>query len=143
MSWISDVHEEIQRLKKTPKELKKFGLIVGSVFLVLAFAGYFKQWPRFLCGSFFGVGVIIFFTGLFAARLLSKVYSVWMGIAFAIGWIVSRAILVFLYYLVITPIGFFARLSGKRFIDVEWGMTSKSFWILRQKSKKINYNKMV
>ena len=73
---------------------------------------------------------------------MEKVYAVWMGIAFALGWVVSRAILILLFYFIITPIGMVARLFGKKFIDITFSHASESYWISRGNSKKINYEKM-
>jgi len=35
MSWISDVRVEMRGLKRTPKELRKFAYLVGSVFILV------------------------------------------------------------------------------------------------------------
>ena len=142
MSWISDVRVEMRGLKRTPKELRKFAYLVGSVFILVGGAGLFKHWHVLVVAVLWGAGLMLLLGGLLNPRSLERVYAVWMGIAFVLGWVVSRAILVLLFYLVITPIGMLARLLGKKFIDITFPQAGESYWISRQNSKKINYEKM-
>ena len=74
--------------------------------------------------------------GLLNPKALERVYAVWMGIAFALGWVVSRAILILLFYFVITPIGIVARLSGKKFIDITFPQASESLLDIERELKK-------
>ena len=142
MSCISDVRVEMRGLKRTPKELRKFAYLVGSVLVIVGGAGLFKHWHVLVVAALWGAGLMLLLGGLLTPRLLEGVYTVWMGIAFGLGWVVSRAILVLLFYLVITPIGMLARLFGKKFIDITFPQAGESYWISRQNSKKINYEKM-
>ena len=142
MSWISDVRVELRSLKRTPKELRKFAYLVGSVFILIGGAGFFKHWDVLVVAALWGAGLILLLGGLLNPRSLERLYAVWMGIAFALGWVVSRAILILLFYLVITPIGMLARLFGKKFIDITFPQAVESYWISRQNSKRINYEKM-
>jgi len=50
--------------------------------------------------------------GLFFPRLLKPIFVGWMILAFPIGWLVSRVILMFLYFGVFAPIGLLLRLFG-------------------------------
>ncbi len=143
MSWTSDVREELERLKKNNTELKKFGYLVGAVFIILGVAGYFKHWPADIFLAAEVVGIVLLLCGWLRPAALKILYSFWMGIAFALGWLISRLILIFLFYLVLTPLGIIARLSGKKFIATEFRTQRKSLWIPKENKKKINYEKMV
>jgi CBS domain containing-hemolysin-like protein len=142
MSWISDVHDEIKNLDISTKSLRKFGLSVGAVFCLLALWMFLRN--RFpLALTILGiVGVLLIVMGLIVPKALNEIYRVWMGMAFAIGWVVSRILLSMVFFLVITPIGFIARLFGKEFMDIETNRANDSYWVRRNKSKKINYEKM-
>jgi hypothetical protein len=142
MSWISDVRSEMHRLKRTPKELQRFAFLVGSVLLLIGGAGLFKHWSVLVAAALWVGALMLLLGGWLNPQLLEKVYAVWMGMAFALGWVVSRAILILLFYLVITPIGIVARMFGKKFVDVAFRRGSESYWIPRRNSKKINYEKM-
>ena len=50
--------------------------------------------------------------GLFFPRLLKPVFVGWMILAFPIGWLISRIILLLLYFGVFAPVGFVLRMLG-------------------------------
>ena len=126
MSWISDVRGEMRRLKRTARELRKFAYLVGSVFILIGGAGLFKHWHVLVVAALWVGALMLLLGGLLNPKSLEKVYAVWMGIAFALGWVVSRAILIILFYFVITPIGMIARIFGKKFIDISFLRSSES-----------------
>ena len=142
MSWISDVRSEVHRLKCTPKDLRKFAYIVGSVFVLIGGEGFLKHWHPAAVTVLWLVGLILLCCGLVCPQRLRRIYMVWMGFAFALGWVVSRAILFFLFYLVITPIGLAARLFGKKFIDTDFLKRRETYWVEKGNSKKIDYEKL-
>ena len=115
MSWIKDVKEELKALDISKKSLRNFGLLVGGIFLLIRILdllfltkslwNYLSSWLEHL----------LFIFGLLLPNSLSSVYKVWMGLAFALGWIMSRVLLTIFFYFVITPIGFIAKVVGKDF----------------------------
>ncbi len=143
MSWISDVRDELQQLKKSGPELRKFGLLVGAVFLLFGVAGFFKHWSAEIFVTAGAIGILLLLCGWLRPAVLKRAYVVWMGIAFVLGWVVSRLILIVLFYVVLTPLGIVARLSGKKFIATEFRTQRVSLWIAKESAKKTNYEKMV
>jgi len=142
MSWISDVRTELNQLKRTPKALRKFAYLVGSVFLLVGGDGVYKHWNPAAVTLFVLIAVVLLACGAIQPQILGGVYRGWMGIAFALGWVVSRAILILLFYLVITPVGILARFFGKKFVDVSFPEDKETYWIPRSAGKGINYEKM-
>jgi hypothetical protein len=141
MSWIKDVKEELKALDISKKSLRNFGLLVGGIFLLLGFWIYYSS--QDLVGIIFlVVGAFLFLSGLLFPNSLSQVYKVWMGLAFALGWLMSRVLLSILFYFVITPIGFAAKIVGKDFLDINYKMKRDSYWIIRPTDKKVDYTKM-
>ena len=88
------------------------------------------------------VGITLAIAGLALPQILLRAYRIWMGFALALGWIISRAILTILFYLVMTPVAFIARLAGKQFMDIRWDRKKNSYWIDRDGTKGIDYEKM-
>jgi hypothetical protein len=142
MSWISDVRDEIHHLRLSGKELKKFGLLVGSVFVVLSGIGMYRGWSIVATGTLLLAGVMLLSCGMFLPESLRQAYRIWMAAAFAIGWLVSRMILVMLFYFVLTPVGLLARIFEKEFLDTDFRKKKESYWIPKSASKKINYEKL-
>jgi len=56
--------------------------------------------------------------------------------------VVSRVLLAIVFFLVITPIGFIANLFGNEFMDIKKKTVRDTYWMRRNKNKKINYEKM-
>ncbi|MBI1883577.1 MAG: hypothetical protein HYS08_05170 [Chlamydiae bacterium] len=140
MSWIKEVIEEIEGLDTSRKSLKKFGTTVGGCLLLFSGWLIFRKsfsLPRFII---FGSGIFLVISGIFYPGILRGVYRVWMGIAFLLGSIVSRLILLLLFYLVMTPLGFIAKVMGKKFLDLEFDKKKDSYWI--NKDETVNYEKM-
>jgi hypothetical protein len=140
MSWIKDVKEELSALEISKKILRKFGLLVGGIFLILG-AWMFYHTHSTIGLIFLILGAFLFIFGFLLPDFLSGVYKVWMGLAFALGWVVSRVLLIILFYVGITAIGFIARIFGKKFLDVKFKDGKESYWVLREDSK-VDYSKM-
>lgn len=143
MSLIRDVANEIKALDISSKSIKKFGLVVGGVFATL---GAFLIWKEVWHSTrivFMVAGVLLIVGGLVRSNSeeMKIVYRLWMGIAFFLGWIMSRVILSILFYLVLAPIGFTAKLFGKQFLDVKFRNGRTSYWIPKEK-KRTDYEKM-
>lgn len=141
MSWIKDVREELKTLEVSKKILRKFGLLVGAIFFFLGLWIYFSS-QNYYALIFLFIGILLFVLGLLFPISLSGVYKVWMGLAFAIGWIMSRVLLIVLFYFVMTPLGFIAKIAGKKFLDIDYEVKKKSYWIIRPSDKKADYTKM-
>ncbi len=59
-----------------------------------------------------------------------------MSVAFVLGFVMAHVILTLFFFLVMTPIGLVARLSGKDFLSLKLDRTTKSYWMLRETKPK-------
>jgi hypothetical protein len=126
------IREEIKQLKTGPGELRKFGLLVGFVFLALGILFLLRHkthYPWFLLP-----GIVLVFAGALAPRALRHVYIGWMSLAIVLGFVVSNVILTLFFFLVITPIAAIARLAGKDFLRLKLDRNAASYWIPRKSS---------
>jgi hypothetical protein len=133
-SWrdVAEMKEEIKALSTTPRDLRKFGLTVGSVFLLLGGLALWRH--KWTAPWLLTPGAVLFGFGLVAPKVLKPIYIAWMSFAFALGLIVSTVLLTVFFYLVITPIGLIARVAGKDFLSLKMGSGGQSYWIAREKS---------
>lgn len=138
MSWIKDVIHELNNLDLSVKSLRKFGITIGIVFILISVLFWDTVGVRFF---FLSAGIILFISGLLLPAGLKTIYKFWMGLAFALGWIVSRMILTLLFIFVMIPIGFIAKVFGKKFLDLKWKDGKKTYWINRS-NREIDYEKM-
>ena len=93
--------------------LRKFGLTTGAIVVGL-FAFFFPWifeiaampvWPWVMAG-------LLWVPALFIPGVLRPVYSIWMKIGHAIGWVNTRIILGVLFYILVLPMGLMMRLFG-------------------------------
>lgn len=92
----------------TQPSLRRFGLTVGGVFLVLGCVSWWRAHeiaPRVM----WALGTPLFVLGLVAPSLLAPVERGWMAMAEVLGRINTRLILTVLYFAVITPFGVIRR----------------------------------
>ncbi|HEU0037957.1 MAG TPA: SxtJ family membrane protein [Verrucomicrobiae bacterium] len=136
-----NIREDIQQLKTSERDLRKFGLLVGGVFAVLGLLFLIRHkahYPYFLMP-----GVVLTVSGAIFPRALRTIYIAWMAVAVVLGFVMAHIILTLFFFLVITPIGLVARLFGKDFLGLKLDRQGATYWIRRgQKSKaQANYER--
>lgn len=129
-----NIREDLKQLRTGPAELRKFGLSVGGVFAVL---GLFFWWRHKGFYPYFAwPGGVLLVVGVILPRALKWIYVAWMSVAFGLGFIMAHVILTFFFYLVMTPIGLVARLTGKDFLSLKLDQTARSYWLPRERKLK-------
>jgi len=123
---IKDLIVEVKGIETGTDKLRSFGFVVGSVFVLLAI---FELW-------FFGiwaliVGGVLILGALIYPRSLHFVYLLWMTLGVTLGFFVSRILLILLYILIMTPIGFVMRLVKKETMLKRAG-DHNTFWVKRE-----------
>lgn len=121
--------EEIKNIKSEKSDLRKFGVTIGLFLLILSGILFWKGRDTFEITLIFGVALCVL--GLAIPVVLKPIHWIWMVLAAILGWIMTRVILSVLFYVVITPIGLFARLSGNRFLDLAWDKSKDTYWNYR------------
>jgi hypothetical protein len=97
----------------TPAEGRKFGLLVGGAFLLLALL----LWRRAhvtaatVAGA---LGAALLLGGLVVPARLGPVYRGWMSLAKAISKVTTPIVMSVIFFLVLTPSGLLVRLFGHR-----------------------------
>lgn len=125
--------EEIKNIKKTTKDYRNFGLLVGFALIVIYFIILWRKCLPFdLMHPATATGTALIIFAVLAPFLLKPFYIIWMIFATLLGWIMTRVILSILFYVVISPIGLISRLFGKRFLELKWDKTKGSYWNYRE-----------
>ena len=129
-----NIRDDIKQLKTDDRDLRKFGLMVGGVFAVLGLLFLLRHkghWPYFLWP---GSALVLF--GAILPRALKWVYIAWMSLAFVLALVMAHVILTLFFFLVITPTGLIARLTGKDFLSLKLDRAAPSYWIPREPKPK-------
>lgn len=109
-----------------PYELRKFGLAVGVVLVVV---GSLLGWKgQSWHGAVWGAGLLLAVLGLSRPVWLRWVYVSWMTAGLFLGHIVSTLILMGLFFLMVTPLGWLARLMGRDFLQRKGDPESDTYW---------------
>ena len=124
------LREEIKNIKESRRDLRKFGLTVGGILLIIGFILFIVNKPVYI--YFCVAGGLLILSGLLFPVVLKPVNKIWMIFALVLGWIMSRVILITLFYIVFTPIGFIARLAGKQFLNLKFKSGQKTYWEKRE-----------
>tara|TARA_Y100000739_G_C20351946_1_gene348178 strand:+ start:119 stop:532 length:414 start_codon:yes stop_codon:yes gene_type:complete len=130
--------EEIKKIKTSKKDIRNFGITIGTVLLIIAGLLFYKEKDSFqifiyLSGSFSGLGIIF-------PVLLRPIYISWMIFSIVLGWFMTRLILSLIFYLVITPIGLILKIIGKDLLELKKQEVNESFWNLRNSEFQQNQN---
>lgn len=123
----------------TRKELRKFGIIFGTALIIMGYAivplvkYIFKMkvilriWPLV-------TGISIIVLGIALPLSLKPLHFILRKILDVIKAIVTLPVLMFVFYLVLTPIGLIARLFGNDFLNMNWEKKSTTYWIKKEPS---------
>jgi len=118
--------EEIINIKSDKSDLRKFGITVGMVFLIIAGFFFLKEKQSFQL--LLTIGIILFVTGIIIPVFLKPVYWTWMVFSTLLGWVMTRVILTLLFYVILVPTGLIARLFRTQFLDLNQNYSQTSYW---------------
>ncbi len=121
------IRQDIRELKTGPRDLRKFGLMVGGVFAGIGFLFLLRHKSSY--PFFIWPGVALIVLCVLAPRSLKFPYIAWMTVAFAIGFVMARVLLSVCFFLLVTPIALIARLFGKDFLSRKWNRQTATYWI--------------
>lgn len=135
MSIISDVLTDLRKLDQGPSVMRKFGLVLGIVLFLLSAMLCFKHRnDTFLTPgiiSFWVGGGLSFLLAFIAPSVLKPLNTVMVFLGMIIGWVMTRIILSFLFFLVFLPTGIVMRLIGRDSMNRKLNPGQDTYWIKR------------
>ena len=77
--------EEFKNIKETKKDLRKFGLTVGGVLLIISvLLFYFEKTSAIYFAT---IGGLLFVSGIAIPKILKPLNKIWMGLAIVLGFL--------------------------------------------------------
>ncbi len=107
---LTEMRHELQELDTSPRTLRKFGVTVGTAFLVLGGVWYLRHRAYAPVGV--GLGALLLLAGLVIPYTLRLTYLAWMALAAVLGRVMTAVLLTVLFYLFLTPLSWLARMAG-------------------------------
>jgi hypothetical protein len=110
-------------------ELKWFGLLFALFFTA---AGMLIWWrtgshrPLVVLATIGCLVAVIYYS---LPPLRRTIYLVWMALVYPIGWVVTHVLLLFTYYLVLTPIGLIMRAMGRDPMQRQFEREAATYWV--------------
>jgi len=133
---MKDILFEIKNIKETKKDLRKFGISVGIILIVISAILFWNEKNSYL---YFGItGAVLGILSITFPKILKPINKIWMSLAIVMGWLMTRAILIILFYIVLTPIAFIAKIFKKNFLNLKIDKSVNSYWEVRENK---NFNK--
>jgi hypothetical protein len=129
-----NLKDELKELPVGDRDLRRFGLLVGGVFALLAAWFFYRGKPFWSWMLVPAVPLLLL--GAIYPRALRFVYLAWMSLALVLGFVVSTILLTIFFYVVITPMGLLARAVGKDFLSLKLDSSQASYWIARDPQEK-------
>ncbi len=115
----------------TPAEGRRFGLLVGAAFLVLA--GLSRWRGHDLAPAILGtLGAVLVAGGVLLPARLGPIHRGWMAFGLLLSRFTTPIFMGALYFLAITPMGLVMRAFGHRPLDPPRG--AASLWVRHQSS---------
>lgn len=134
--------EEIKKIKSEKSDLKKFGFLIGIILILASSYLLWKEQYGYAIGGFV-VGAVFIVLGFILPSVLMPLQKAWMALAVVMGFVMTKIIMVIVFYVMVTPIGLMGRLGGKKFLDLKMDKDAASYWIKRApiKMEKSHYER--
>ena len=113
------------------RKLRKFGLTVGTAFLVLGGVSRLRGHESVSLGLL-GAGAVLFVLGLVLPQALRPIEKGWMAFAMVLSWINTRIILTVLFFVAFTPLGLVRRMF-KDSLDRKFRDGQSTYWHPRER----------
>lgn len=111
---------------KERREWRKFGIGVSIILTILGTI----QWimGKSMFPMVYLTAGIVLASALLFPLILKPMFILFSYIGFGLGWVMTRVILSTLFFLVLTPIGLFSRLLGKRYLQTNLDRNETTYW---------------
>lgn len=111
---------------------RSFGVVFFIVFLLIALYPLVNNEDIRLWSLV--ISLIFLVLGITNSKILSPLNKIWFKFGIILGIIISPVIMGAIFFLVVTPIGFIMRLTGKDLLNLKYH-DDKSYWIKKEDPK--------
>lgn len=112
---------------------RSFGIVFFIFFLIIGFwplinLQEIRTWSLILAVPFL-------ILGLLNSKLLTPLNLLWSRLGIFLGSIIAPIVMAIVFFLVVTPTGFFMKILGKDLLNKKYNKNEKSYWIKRKNLK--------
>ena len=110
---------------------RNFGLVFFIVFLIVSTWPLTNGEPVRIWSAIISLFFLIL--GLMNSKLLTPLNKLWFKFGMILGGIVAPVVMGVVFFLVITPTGFFMKIIGKDLLKKRYDKKKSTYWIVRGK----------
>lgn len=133
MDIIKDISYEIKHIDRGPKPVRRFGLILSFLLLLLAAYLAFRENPQWIWPA--GAAVLSLLASLVVLSVIRPLYIGLTALTIPIGYFVSKLILITLYVLFFVPVGILSRLFRRDLLSRRIDRKAPTYWIKKPKDE--------
>jgi hypothetical protein len=119
------------------KEWRKFGFTVAGILVVLAAINGFRGLHAYPYLLGIAGGLVLF--GAVVPILLKPVYILFLYLGELLGWVMTRVILSILFFVILTPVSWLSKLSGKRYFAMRPDTSKETYWLDVEESSDVDH----
>ncbi len=136
MQIFKEIFSDLRAMDQNRSAMRWFGLLLGAILVVIAgimvFAGSGDSSRISLKILILaGLGGLSWLLALVKPEWLRPVNTVLLVVSLIIGWIMTRIVLILLFFGMFLPVGILLRLAGKDSMRLKFESGSDSYWIHR------------
>ncbi|MFO7654017.1 MAG: hypothetical protein R6X25_09375 [Candidatus Krumholzibacteriia bacterium] len=109
------------------RELRRFALVMTTGFAIAAALAWWRNSPVWMLFAVTSAAFLA--TGSVLPSALAPVERAWMKLAEMLAAVMTRVLLAATYFLLVTPLGLLARLTGKDFLSLKRDRIVESYWV--------------
>ena len=110
---------------------RSFGILFFIVFLVIGLWPLLNENEIRIWAVL--IGIIFLVLGLLNSNLLSPLNKLWVKFGEILGLIIAPIIMIFVYFIFLTPVSLIVRIFGKDLLDIKFNKKLETYWIKRKK----------
>jgi hypothetical protein len=115
----------MEKLRLDRKSLRKFGITMGLAILVITAVILIRHRHSPLPTAI--IAAVFFIAAFVLPAALKPIYIFWMRLAFVLGFLNTRLILIIIFYAVFTPVGLILRLFRIDHLERKF-LPRESYW---------------
>ena len=119
-------------LNPAPKVLRQFAVAWFLFVLAVGLWQHLAKDRALLGAALVVLAFLVGVPGWFKPSLVRWAFVAWMALAFPIGWIISLLTLLLMYFLVLTPVALFFRITGRDLLRRKPARDCASFWLPKE-----------
>jgi hypothetical protein len=122
------------RTDPTERELLWFGLALMAFFAIVGTVVRYRFGPGTVPRALWLTGLTLGLVYYFSRRARRPIFIAWSVLTHPLGWVLTQAVLLVVFLIVLTPIGLLLRLFGNDPMERSFDSNRQSYWARRGKT---------